>query len=396
MPGSVRCAARFLLGSEVMRMRGMGFERRARRGRATAARALAAFVGLLPLGCDYASWSDRWLFDGPTGHSSAPASGGEVGPLPACEAAPIEGYGYAEAPEFWLGTQAGYELRVDGPGYLVAGTGDVAGLRYLRVGELAIAPDGSLELGGAPAIGYPLNVTGGDACLGQLRAPSFAPARASSRIEIGMNVDPRSPVVTFDVLDPSGSSNASVSMLVFDSAGVSHYLDIYFSNLGGMTYEYHVVVDGGDLVGGTPGDFVLVSTGRLRFGASGALASAATPPVAIAFAGGVAPGQIELGYEGSTSFASGFTVFSLAVDGVTEGIGSGLDVSPGGEVVVFYDNGEALSLGSLALARFQREAALAAVGEGWGMTPESGAPQLGTPQSPGRGLLVVGSVSAWP
>lgn len=391
-----------------MTVRDIGFEIGTRRGRLSLARALAAFAWLLPLGCgDYASWNDRWLFDGQEGHSSPPTSSGEPAHIPVCEAAPIEGYGYAEVPEFWLGTQAAFELRVDGPGHLVAGTGDASELRYLRVGELSVAPDGTLELGGEPALGYPLNVTPGGPCLGQLRAPSFAPSRATSTVDIGMNVDPRSFVVTFDVLDPDGTSNFAVSMTVFDSAGTSHYFDIYFSNLGGMAYEYHVVVDGGDLVGGTPGDSVLVSTGSLQFDANGALSSTTTPPVDISFAGGAAPSQIELrygpdiasgasGFEGSTSFASDTAVFSLAVDGLAEGSGSGIDVRPNGDVLVYYDNGEALSIGTLALARFPREAALAPFGEGWGMTPESGPPQLGTPQSPGRGMLVVGSVSAWP
>jgi flagellar hook protein FlgE len=198
-----------------------------------------------------------------------------------------------------------------------------------------------------------------------------------------------------------------LSLTVFDSAGTLHPFDIYFSNLGGMAYEYHVVADGADLVGGTPGDFVLLSTGSLQFDANGALSSSTTPAVDVAFAAGAAPSPIELhyapdiasgasGHEGSTSFASDTTVFSLAADGQTEGTGSGIDVRPNGDVLVYYDNGEALPIGTLALARFRREAALAPVGEGWGMTPESGPPQLGTPQSPGRGMLVVGSVSNWP
>jgi flagellar hook protein FlgE len=387
----------------------IGFEMATRRAWPRLKRAIASLVWLLPSGCgDYASWNERWLFDGADGHSSTPAVDGEPAPILACEAAPIEGYTYADAPEFWLGTQATFELRVDGPGHLVAGTagGDASELRYLRAAGLSVAADGNLELGGEPALGYPLNATPGGPCLGQLRAPNLAPAQATSRIDIRMNVDPRAPVVRFDELEPSGTSNASVSMTVFDSSGTSRYFDIYFSNLGAMKYEYHVVIDGGDL-GGTPGAFVLVSTGRLQFEASGALVSTLAPPVDVSFAG-AAPGQrIYLGfgpgtasgatgYEGTTSFASEASVFSLAVDGLTQGTSSGIDVRPDGDVLVYYDNGEALSIGSLALARFPREAGLVPLGWGLGMTPESGAPQLGTPQSPGRGMLVVGSVSAWP
>lgn len=389
--------------------RGMGFETGTRRGLLQAARALAAVAWLAPLGCgDYLSWNERWPFDGDGGHTSTPPSQSNADPVPACEGAPIEGYGYAEAPEFWLGTQADFDLRVDGPGYLVAGTagGDASELQYLRAGALSVAPDGNLELAGEPALGYPLDVTPGGGCLSQLRAPNLAPPRATSRIEIGMNVDPREPIVTFDVLDPSGTSNSSLSMSIFDSVGITHHVDIYFSNQGGMAYQYNVVLDGGDLVGGTPGQSVLVSVGFLQFDSSGALASATTPAFDLPFIGTTAQ-SVELsygpdiasgasGFEGSTSFATYSAVFTLSMDGLTEGTSSGIDVRPDGDVLVYYDNGEALSIGRLALARFPRETALAPFGDGWGMTPESGAPQLGAPQSAGRGMIVVGSVSAWP
>jgi flagellar hook protein FlgE len=398
-----------LARDELMTATGIGFESGKRRGRPRFAQAFTAFAWLLPLGCgDYMSWDDRSLFDGhDEGGSSAATSNGEASPIPACDAAPIEGYGYAEAPEFWLGTQAALELRVEGPGHLVAGTGDASELRYLRAGEVSVAPDGNLELGGEPALGYPQNVTPGEACLSQLRAPSFAPPKATSSIDIGMNVDPRSSIVTFDVSDPNGTSNDSLDMTVFDSAGTLHPFHMYFSNLGEMAYEYRVVANGGDLVGGTPGEFVLVSTGSLQFDSNGVLSSSTTPPVDIPFVGADAPIHIELrfapdiasgasSYEGSTSFASDTEVFSLTADGQTEGTGAGMDVRPNGDVLVYYDNGETLSIGTLALARFRSEAGLAPFGEGWSMTPESGPPQLGVPQSSGRGMIVGGAVSVWP
>ena len=376
------------------------------------ARALVAFAGLLPVGCgDYVSWNERWPFDGEHEHGSTPPNSGEAAaPILGCADAPLEGYGYAEAPDFWLGTQAAFHLRVDGPGYLPAGTagGDASELRYLREGELTVATNGRIDIGSEPALGYPSDVTAGAPCLSQLRAPNLAPPRATSRIDIGMNVDARSEIVTFDVLDSDATSNSSLSMAVFDSAGNTHHLDIYFSKQGGMAWQYNVVIDGGDLVGGTPGQSNLVSTGSLQFDANGALSSTTTPAFDVSFVGGTTPSQsIQLsygpdiasgtsGFEGSTSFASYSAVFALAMDGVTEGTSSGIDVRPNGEVLVFYDNGEALSIGSLALARFPREAALAPFGEGWGLTPDSGAPLLGTPQSSARGMIVVESVSAWP
>jgi flagellar hook protein FlgE len=73
-----------------------------------------------------------------------------------------------------------------------------------------------------------------------------------------------------------------------------------------------------------------------------------------------------------------------------------MDVRPNGGVLIYYDNGETLPLGTLALARFRSEVALAPFGEGWAMTAESGPPQLGTPQSSGRGMIVGGAVLVEP
>jgi hypothetical protein len=67
-------------------------------------------------------------------------------------------------------------------------------------------------------------------------------------------------------------------------------------------------------------------------------------------------------------------VFSLAADGQTAGTGSGIDVRPNGDVLVYDDNGEALSIGAFAPARFRSEAALVQFGEGWGMTPKERPP----------------------
>jgi flagellar hook protein FlgE len=134
---------------------------------------------------------------------------------------------------------------------------------------------------------------------------------------------------------------------------------------------------------------------------------ASTPPFDIAFAG-AGPGQniylsfgadIASGGNGSgssTAFASYDAVFALSVDGVAEGTGAGIDVLPNGEVLVYYDNGEVLPIGTLALARFPGEPELAPLAEGWATTAESGPPQLGQPQSPGRGAVIIESVSPWP
>ena len=374
-------------------------------GRPGLARVLAcgAFA-LLPVGCgELVSWDERWIFDG-AGSDSSPTPIDPETAEPACQAEPLEGYHYAEPPEFWLGVQDPFDVTVSGLGFLVAGASaaDPAELRFSRTGALAVAPDGTLVLGNAPALGYAPEATGGQ-CLVELRVPLFSPPRATSRVDMRGNFDSRAPITAFDVLDPESTSNTSLSFMVFDSTGARHYLDIYFANQGGSLLGYHVLVDGGSLVTGAPGTPVEVSSGLLRFDANGTLLEATSPALDLSFAGGAAPSQaISLswgtgagsgggGYASSTSFASNSEFYELSLDGLAAGAGVGINVTHAGEVLAYYDSGEALPLGTLALARFPREPALAPLGDDWAMTPESGAPQYAAPQSSGRGALLSGT-----
>ena len=375
---------------------------------------ISSAVALLATGCgELVSWDDQWLLQGDGSHTPSggepaqPELGGPGGPAAplGCEASPLGGYHYAAPPEFWLGSQAALTASVDGAGYLVAGpaTASSEQWRYLQAGALSVAPDGTLELGaGEPALGYAPGSVGGP-CLVELRAPVTSPPRASSRIDLVMNFDARSPVTTFDIYDPPGTSNGSTSITVFDSLGTAHVLDIYITHLGGQLVTYYVVTDGRDLAGGTPGTFTLIGLGTLQFTSDGALDSATTPELAPSFVGGATANQAisihwghdipndgTRGYDGSTMFAADTAVYSQAADGFPSGTGTAIDVDASGHVRVSFDSGDVLDIGALALARFPRESGLAPLGpRDWAWTPESGSPLFAAPLFPGRGELVV-------
>jgi flagellar hook protein FlgE len=364
-----------------------------------------AVFALLATGCgQLASWDERWMFD--TGrHDGSPAPGESAGV--ACEADEIFGYHYAGSSEFWLGSQAALDVSVSGPGYLVAGAAGASdeALRFARSGELFVASDGTISLGqDEPALGFAPGAVPGGPCPVALRAPVFSPPQATSSVEIGMNLDPRTPITSFDIADPNGTSSSSVSFSVFDSLGAAHILDIYFAYPAPLLVEYHVLADGGDISDQTAGHPVDLSAGTLQFNSLGALDVATTPAVEISFSGGATPNQaISLdfgpdivndgssGVAGSTMFAAPSAVYSLSSDGHPSGTGTDIEVGAAGDVRVRFDNGDALTIGTLALARFPREAALAPSGDdgGWVVTPDSGAPQLAAPQAPGRGALIV-------
>jgi flagellar hook protein FlgE len=295
---------------------------------------------------------------------------------------------------------------------------DVMQDRFSREAEVFVAPDGTLEdAAGRALLGYASDL--GDTifppvvndltCLTELRAPAQAPPAPTRRVYLRMNLEARDVMTTFVLEDPDGTSNHSVSFMPFDSRGQSRYLDLYFQHVDASTWTYHALVDGSDLEGGVPGEYVEVGAGVLSFTADGALASAVTPDIcpsfvdvpqsapclSIDFGWSIADGGN--GLSGTTSFASPNEVTSLWFDGVAPGTAAFIEVAQNGFVRTFFDNGTFASVGSLALARFPSERHLTTLADGTlSATASSGDAQLALPGTPGRGLLSQGALAAAP
>ena len=94
---------------------------------------------------------------------------------------------------------------------------------------------------------------------------------------MSMNLDAAAvPPATWDPANPQATSNYSTSMTVYDSLGTAHKVDLYARAQGGGAWEWHAMVDGGELTGGTPGTPTEIASGTLTFDASGALAAQTT------------------------------------------------------------------------------------------------------------------------
>jgi flagellar hook-basal body protein len=375
---------------------------------------LATFLGLSASACGGALSSDeRWPLDDdgtsarPLGNAIEDVSDelsavSPPRPTP-CSVDTYPEHHYAEPPEFWLGSQAATPLAVRGAGYLVSSA--VAGpplQRFAAQTQLSVAPDGSLaDSAGRQLLGYLPETHANGPCVVPLRAPSVSAPEATTSVSIDMNLDPRSPIKFFDVLDPDSTANGSTSFTVIDSLGAGHIIDVYFTNQGGNFWQYSVIADGSDVAGGVPGDYNLVGEGWLQFTSDGALETATTPPVCPEFSGGATAALCfdltfgpditsngTAGLSGTTQFASALFVYVQDVNGHVAGTGSDVHVDGYGEVTVEYDSGATLMIGTLALARFATEAALAPEADGsFSATNESGPPQMGYPTGPGRGSL---------
>jgi len=129
---------------------------------------------------------------------------------------------------------------------------------YTRAGQFTVDKDGLLvNLDGLRVQGYSADNTGKilTAAVGDLTVGSAtAPPRPTGTVTIRANLqsDATAPAA-FDIADPTGTSNFSTSVGVFDSLGKSHQVDVFFRKNGAGDWEWHALSDGGGLTGGTLG-----------------------------------------------------------------------------------------------------------------------------------------------
>lgn len=165
---------------------------------------------------------------------------------------------------------------------------------------------------------------------------------------------------------------------------------------------YTVLVDGSNLEQNTPG-LVVVGEGTLVFDLEGLLLTVDTPILQIDFAGGARAGQ-GIRWDFGTDIVSGGEGLGTTLkrteagalweppsqNGFAAGEVATVEIGSNGEVAVFFDNGQTLVTGRVALARFAREKLLMELRSGVvGATLNSGHPQIAEVGAPGRGALTL-------
>lgn len=242
----------------------------------------------------------------------------------------------------------------------------------------------------------------GDLQLGAKQSPPLPTTTA----KMTMNLDANSAVPPpWDPTNPNATSSYATSITVTDSLGASHKVEVYFSNQGGGNFEWHAMVDGGELTGGVAGTPTEIGSGTLSFDATGKLASQsgtvtasflnATPSQAIAmnFGDDLASGGTGLG--GTTSFAGSSAVTGTDVDGRAYGNLIDVKINPDGKIEGIYDNGDKRELAQLALADFASPEGLVRQGDGlYGISDASGQPLIDVAGTGSRGSMVSGALEA--
>lgn len=233
----------------------------------------------------------------------------------------------------------------------------------------------------------------------------------TNKINAGLNLDADAPVPSMAWNDAANNAgtfafgdsppapeayNSSTSLTVFDSLGNSHTMSMYFvKGATPNTWDVHALVDG-VTVGGSP-------AGTLTFLDTGAIDPAGVLNIAIADwdpldgagnpAGATTPQSLDLGFANSTQFGSSFAVQALTQDGFTTGRLSGVNVDTSGNLSARYSNGQARTLGQVALASFANLQGLAPLGDAsWAETFSSGQPLVGAPGTASFGVIQAGAL----
>ena len=275
---------------------------------------------------------------------------------------------------------------------------------YTRNGRFSLSADGLVvNEQGLRLQGYPVDANGdvagpsGDITISGQSSP-VATTTADLDVNLNPTPDPAGPFV-FDPLDPHATSDYQSSMTVYDSLGNAHDVQMFFVNNGGGAWEWHAMVDGSELNGGTPGQLTEIADGTLGFDTDGNLDTetlnassadfvGATPGQAIQFDFGDAITTDGGTGAGSTQHAGASTIESVSQNGREPGELVDIITADDGTVSGLYSNGETEPMAKLAVASFRSPENLQRQGDQlWVASRDSGQALLGEAGTSGRGAI---------
>jgi flagellar hook protein FlgE len=197
----------------------------------------------------------------------------------------------------------------------------------------------------------------------------------------------------FSAANPSGTSNYSTSMTVYDSLGAPHRADVYFRNQGGGNFEWHAMVDGGEVTGGTAGTPTEIANGTMTFDTAGKMTASATAASSASFVGAKPNQAIAFDFTGTSSFASASSVNALNQDGYGAGSLTDVAISDDGTITGKFSNGQSRDIARVALANFASDDGLHRVGNQlFSATDKSGSALVDAASTGGRGSISSGSL----
>jgi len=222
--------------------------------------------------------------------------------------------------------------------------------------------------------------------LNDMNAPT-----ATAEAEMVLNLDDDANILVWDPTDPYDTCNFSTAMNIYDTVGSSHQVQVFFTKTANRTWDWHAMIDGSDIQGGTAGVLEEYGTGTITFDANGELLTGM--PVtfytgALTFLNGLTPGATTMDFTGSSQYGSASAVQSIIQDGYAAGIVSSVIVDAAGNIVATYTNGKVKNVARLALADFTNLNGLERKGSTlFQETPLSGVPLFNKPAVGGMGTV---------
>jgi flagellar hook protein FlgE len=299
------------------------------------------------------------------------------------------------------------DLAIGGNGFFVLHDA-AGGSYYTRAGQFHVDETNNL----VNSTGYFLQGAAGNISLAGRQS---LPAQATTTLDMRFNLDATAqiPVASFPAGDASPSawlsaSNASMITTIYDSQGAAHDLTFLFRKTAPNDWEYRVVGARSELDGTASNSTELreLGGGTVTFNTDGSFnASTSTGLSAITWINGAANQTIPAGSitfaspptsspaNGSTQYAQPSALESLVQDGQPQGDLRAIDIDRQGNVWGLYSNGNSQPIDTIQLAHFVNPDALEPFGDTlFSPTVASGAAQMGSAGSGGRGDIVSGTL----
>lgn len=299
------------------------------------------------------------------------------------------------------------DLALDGGGFFAVDTPH--GRTFTRDGSFKFERSGSLvSSDGFNVLGYLADANGnitnkvGNISIGS----TTVPAKASSKVEMMVNLDSRESIKNFDIKDPYKTSNFTSSVMAFDNTGAQRVIQLFFNKAADNQWNYHALVDGADAEGGKNGEFVEMADGKLQFNDAGQLQSVNEGKNSFDFNKGAKKGQkISFsfgktladggnGAEAATQYGSRSSVArNYNQDGSSAATLTSLSFNDKGILTASYDNGSTRDIAQMAVARFENSEGLTKIGRNlFKETKKSGQAAMGLPGFDGRGQVLSKSI----
>jgi flagellar hook protein FlgE len=285
-------------------------------------------------------------------------------------------------------TQSPTDLAIQGDGFFILSDGQ-GGQQYTRDGSFSLGATGDLtSVNGLNVMGWVADPKTGQVNPSGPLQPLVVPvgsqlaAQTSTEVTLSGNLDQR-----LDATASPPANRVQENVTVYDSLGDAHQITLTFTKTNNTTNAWSwqasttdtgVTVSGSGTLGfnATTGAFIPPSGGGPEGSISLTLGNGATSSQ-----------PVNLSFDGVTQLAATGQL-NGTTDGQPPGSFSGVSVDAQGNVTAAYSNGQKRLVGQVALASFSNPAGLLRQGDSnFAVSPNSGAPVLGTAGTSGRGQI---------